>query len=227
MSTTTLGGRALLEGSSRASATRWRVAAACVAVGAMVSGANGDYVLSAYSSAPELELVPGQQFSVLVQLEGLAADVHNSCIFSLLLTAPGLEIRGYEWVMPYEMVSPYEYSNPGAAALPAVITPDLFVRPDAPELNDVEFSNVVDPDSGTSTAAPGVILTATFAVPMDYRGPQHVYLFAVPETFANGFDVVPTQIGRGVALNIIVPGPAAAMPGLVLGAGVWCRRRRV
>ena len=103
----------------------------------------------------------------------------------------------------------------------------VFVRPDAPELNDVEFSNVVDPDSGTSTAAPGVILTATFAVPMDYRGPQHVYLFAIPETFAIGFDVVPTQIGRGVALNIIVPGPAAAMPGLVLGAGVWCRRRRV
>ena len=225
MSTTTRRGEAALAGSSSRGAVRWRWAVACV--GAVVSGANADFILSAYSTGAELDLVPGQQFSVVVQLEGPAAQTHNSCIFSLLLTAPGLEIRGYEWAAPYEMLSPYEYSNPGAAALPAVITPDLYVRPDAPELNDVEFSIVVDPDSGSTTAAPGAILTATFAVPMSYSGPQHVYLFAIPDTCASGFDVVPTQIGRGVALNIIVPTPGSELLVLVAGVCAYPRRRRV
>jgi hypothetical protein len=203
------------------------LAAAFLGVCALGCSARADFILNVSSSAAELELVPGQEFRVVVQLDGAPSQRYNSCIFSLLLTAPGLEIRGYEWVAPYEMASPYEYSNPGAAALPAVITPDLFVRPDAPELNDVEFSNVVDPDSGSSTAAPGTILTATFAVPMSYGGPQHVYLFAIPDTFASGFDVVPTQVGRGVALNIIVPTPGSALLVLVAGVCAYPRRRRV
>lgn len=204
-----------------------QIAAACVGLTALAGSANADFVLNLSSTSAELDLALGQEFSVMVYLDGPSAQVHNSCIFSLLLTAPGLEIRGYDWAAPYQMASPYEYSNPGAAALPAVITPDLFVRTDAPELNDVEFSNVVDPQSGQTVATPGMILHATFAVPMSYVGPQHVFMFAIPETFANGFDVVPTQIGRGVSLNIVVPGPGGSVAGLGVCLWAMARRRRV
>jgi hypothetical protein len=124
------------------------------------------------------------------------------------------------------LTSPFEDSSPGAASLPAIITPQLFERPEAPELNDVGFSNVVDPDSGVSVAGVGALLTATFAVPLNYTGAARVFMFAIPDTFANGFDVIPTEIGRGVTLNITIPEPASVV---LLACAGWvggARRRR-
>jgi len=200
--------------------------AAMLGVVLAVGTAHADYRLGAYSTSSELSLTVGDEFSINIIVEGPAAQMHNSCIFSLFLTGPGIEILSYDWATPYESLSPYEYSTPGAAALPAIITPDLYVRQEAPDLNDVEFSNVVDPESGTSMAGPGRILTANMRVPASYNGATRVFIFAIPDTFANGFSEITTRLGSGVTLNIVIPAPGVvAMCGALLG-GISLRRRR-
>lgn len=200
---------------------RLALGASCIVmVAASASTAHADYLLDLTSGGQqELTLAPGNQFALEVMLRGV--DRHNSCLFSLLFTEPGLSITGYQWASPYETNSLYEYSQPGLSDLPAVVSPSLFIDPFAPDLNDVSFSNVVDP--ALSNAGEGMLLRVNITIPSDYSGASRLFGFAIPDTFARGFDVVPTTLGLGVTLNII-PSPGALL--IAPAAMLFARRRR-
>jgi hypothetical protein len=123
------------------------VVAVCVAGVVGVAGAeraSAEYTISASSGGlSSVNAAPGQTVNVDVVLTSNAADVHNSAIFRVVFSEPGIEYLGYSWSSPYSML--FDGSTPDLASLPGVITASTLSGLAYPSgIADVEMSNVTD-----------------------------------------------------------------------------------
>jgi hypothetical protein len=199
----------------------WKVHAGVLALALVLldaSAARAAYVLTPFSGGfNTITVAPGGSFSLDLVLTSEAADEHNSAIFRVVFSEPGLIYSGFTWQSPYTLA--YDDSKPNtgfdilldAATLSGPAYPDGVV--------DIELSNVVEP--GTFTT--GTLVRLDLAVPADYSGAPTVYISAAPDTIANGFDIIDTAAGGDFTLN--VPEPAAWTIVSLVGAVALLRRR--
>ncbi len=150
-------------------------------------------------------VAPGDPFRLDVTLTSDAADQHNSAIFQLFFTEPGLVYQSYDWAAPYADGPPFDDSTPLLADLPAALDADLLTGPGHPAgVTDVELSNVLI----GSTFGVGTLVSLDLLVPADFAFRGSLFIAAVPDTFADGFDEIPAASGQVFEL-IIVPAPPA------------------
>ncbi|MBC7771464.1 MAG: hypothetical protein H7210_03100 [Pyrinomonadaceae bacterium] len=163
---------------------------------------------------------PGQSFDLDITLTSDAADQHNSAIFRVVFSSPGLVYQDYEWSTPYVTGGIFDDCLPPIADLPVIISPQLVQGPGFPAgVSDIELSNVV----GSGTFGVGLLARLTFLVPSDYAGADQMTISVAPDTFARGFDEIPTLAGTSVLVTI--PAPVTSTM-LILGLGVGVPRRR-
>lgn len=200
---------------------RAQVAGVLLAVGASgFVAAQADYVIAATSGGlSSVNAVPGQVVAVDVGLTSNASDAHNSAIFRVVFSEPGIEYVGYTWSLPYGAT--FDASTPSAASLPAIVSGSSLEGASYPSgVADVELSNVTD--SGVFST--GTIAQLLVRVPLGWSGSGAVQVTVVPDTIANGFDVVPTTSGG--ALTLVIPTPGSMALALVGVVGALRRRPR-
>ena len=172
--------------------------------------AEADYVMSVlHEGDSSVVVVPGSRFTVAVELSSNGMDQHNSAIFRVVFSDPGLVLEGYTWGAPYENGTVTDFSTPRLNTLPQLIDADTYDNGDSAV--DMYMSNV--------NAAPfgiGTLLTLDVLVPADYAGPNQVSLQVVPDTLSLGFPpAVPTISGPVFTVNM-----AFRILGLVVTPGV-------
>jgi hypothetical protein len=148
-----------------------------------------------------------------------APDLHNSSVFRVNFSRPGVIITGLSWGAPYVNTGD---ALPTPGSLPIAVNPGTLVLPVGDiGASDIEFSNVVPTPTGRFSV--GTILTLNLRLTPDFE-PGNLFIAAEPDTFLNGFDEVPTAAGLRL-LMVVVPGPT---PALALGLAGLCmvRRRR-
>ncbi|MCK4660068.1 MAG: PEP-CTERM sorting domain-containing protein [Phycisphaerae bacterium] len=199
-----------------------RISLMCVFSLVLSVSAQAGYILEPSSSGASLATVAwGDSFTLDFVLASDAGDVHDSAIFQVLFTEPGLMYESYDWSDPYTDGPPYDDSTPDLSGLPLAIDEDTLAGPAYPSgVVDVELSNVLI----GSTFAEGTLVSLDLTVPDDYGFVGSVYIFALPDTFAHGFDEIPITGGQGFEL-IVIPEPSTlAVMGMVM-FGLLRRRR--
>lgn len=179
----------------------------CLASWLITGAASADYILTPLldgSSTAALEW--GDSFSIDFVLSSDTGDTHDSAIFHAAFTEPGLFYTGYQWAAPYGNADPFDDSTPDDLDLPVALDADTFVNPLNPTLIDVELSNVLL----GQTAGPGTLVTLDFTIPADYGFIGTLYVIALPDTFARGFDEITTEGGTVLALDI-TPEPSSGL----------------
>lgn len=204
------------------------VAASCAGVLGLAVAAHADYIIDLKSNGSSIVTVqPGASFNLDVVLSGEPDTVHNSAIFQLEFSTPGLLYESYSWASPYVTGNIFDDSKPFTDDLPAVLTDDLLKGPGYPaDVVNIELSNVV-PVPG-ETFGSGVLVTLLLTVPEGWDGASLIEIIAVPDTFADGFDEV--NVIAGTSMMIVIPAPPVSilMGGMLcmLGCGAARRRRR-
>ncbi len=139
-------------------------ATSCAAVLALTAGASAAYIITPLGDddANTGSVQWGESFSLTIDLDATEGEVHNSVIFSMLFSEPGLILTNYAWSAPYGTGDLFDDSSPDVADLPAVVDGDTVAGPGFPEgANDLSFSNVLIGD----TFSEGDLLTLDFMVP--------------------------------------------------------------
>lgn len=197
----------------------WYVAAAgTLAVG--VGEVQASYILTPVSGgASTLEVTAGESFDLDVMLASDAGDVHNSAIFRVVFSEPGLVYESYSWSSPYDTGSIFDDSAPfidDVAVVLDALTLSGIGYPDG--VVDVELSNVV---AGGGVFGEGLLASLTLSVPRDFATGSF-FISLMPDTIANGFDEIETT-SRSAFELIVVPGPGGLA---VITAGCACRVSR-
>jgi len=162
---------------------------------------RADYVMTAtIGGATRIGIHPGESISIDLTLVSDAGDVHNSLITRVFFTEAGLTYDGYAWNAPYSNAPPGDDSTPDNAALPQVLDPNTLISPQAPGLVDLELSNVLF----SGVFGSGRFVTLNFTVPPDLQFIGSIFVGAVPDTVADGFDEIATEPGALLQL-VIVP----------------------
>lgn len=196
-----------------------------LAIAALSSGAQADYTLTPLSGGlSSVSAAPGSTITVDVALTSTGSDVHNSSIFRVVFSEPGLEFLSYTWGSPYETGTIFDASQPGLGSLPMVLSASALEGAGYPSgVVDVEMSNVTP--SGTFSS--GVLVSLTLRVPSVWTGSDVVDISIAPDTLANGFDVVPSVGGQTLHLNIPTPATSAlALGGLAMVVRSRTRSRK-
>ena len=187
-----------------------------------LGSAQADYILTPLSGGASSATVEwGDSFMLDLVLSSNGDDLHNSAIFDLVFTQPNLRYDAYHWAPPYGDAPPNDDSTPLLADLPAMITADTLSGTGHPAgVVDVELSNVLI----GHTFGTGTLVTLSLTVPADYGFNGSLYIAAVPDTFANGFEIIPTTAGQVFELHVI-PEPASMI--LFALSGLLAARLRV
>jgi len=158
-------------------------------------------------------------FALTSDAVGPAQDRHNSVVFRVAFSRPGVIITGFTWGAPYTTGAD---AFPTTGSLPLAVMPTTYILPigDIGE-NDIEFSNVIPTPTGRFGV--GTILSLNLRLPADYEVGQ-LFVSAVPDTFADGFTEIPSVAGLRL-LMVVVPAPSASA-GLVLAGALAFRRKR-
>ncbi len=196
----------------------WSCIAAIVAVLGCYSHAKAAYVLTPLvGGASQVSVAPGQSFQVDYWLTSDASDTHDSAIFQVELSSPGLILTSISWSSPYE--ASLDGSTPLITSLPALINANTLDGPAFPNgVADFELSNVSFAGSFTT----GLLVSTVIQVPASGLSTDSITLTIVPDTMALGFDQKHTTSGLPLAITVI-PTPttfAIAMSGVVV-----CGRR--
>ncbi|MFN0012186.1 MAG: hypothetical protein ACKVS8_11150 [Phycisphaerales bacterium] len=185
---------------------------------------KADYTLSPVLGLGATTVVaPGDNVAIsLVLTSPVSTDVHNSAVCRVEFSVSGFILEQFAWSPPYQTGGLFDDSIPAAATLPVMITDDLVSGFGYPaNVADIELSNVVP----TGTFSTGTLATIRFRVPSLAAG-THFTVRAVPDTFANGFDEIPTTQGEGLAFIVVVPSPHMSWSALGLAAALRHGRRR-
>lgn len=200
--------------------------ATCVAL--LPTTAAAGYILTPTVNAQATWNAPtGSTFTVDLTLSSDGSPgtlLHDSSLFYMLFSAPGLTYESYAWQLPYSQNpadQELEDCVPSRGQLPAAISSTLLSGGLLPQDGiDIQLSNL----SFDQPFATGLIARLTFSVPVDYAGPSEILISAQPDTFALGFDVVPAI--AGAPLTITIPGAGPVMPLLASLTFIAIRRRR-
>lgn len=196
----------------------------CVVAFAVSAAAEAGYVIApVVSGASEAVAAPGEPVVIDLVLTRSAGETHNSSIFRVTFSAPGLVYLGYDWKPPYVNGTIDDFSIPSAAALPTVLGAGTLARPgDPPGVVDIELSNVTP---FATSFADGVIASLTVMFPIGYGGADTILIGVVPDTFQQGTQPpVPTSAGSPLEFRL-VPSPSAAGVLLLPVAAAFARRR--
>ena len=191
---------------------------ATIAVTTVQSQAS--YILTPLSGGQSsISVSAGDSFTLDINLESTdGLDEHNSAIFQLVFTSPGIELLSYSWASPYETGTVFDDSTPNSDVLPMTIDENSLMGPGYPDgVIDIEFSNVLISDLYET----GEIVSLELRMSDAWDGTA-VTIFATPDTFANGFHEIETTAGQGFT---IVPAPAT-FSGLFIAILAVSQRRR-
>jgi hypothetical protein len=194
---------------------------ACV-VGASGGSTSASYVMTPVSNgATFLEITPGESFQLDIELSSSGDVVHNSAIFRVIFSEPGISYDGYSWANPYETGSMFDDSDPFIDELSVQLDASTLTGLGYPdEIVDVELSNVV---AGGGVFAHGLLVSMDLTVPADFALGS-VFIDLMPDTLANGFDEIPTTSVQSFEL-VVVPGPGALAFLALAGLARRSRRR--
>ena len=195
-----------------------------VAGAASAGSACAAIMLDAHPATGSSMVTPGQ--SVTINIDALTgSDVHNSAIFRVVWSRPGVVLTSYAWGTPYVSGGIFDDSIPSLASLPAVVDAPLLSGFGYPtDTADVEFSNVCPPGGPDYTT--GTLLSFTFTVPANFE-PGNLLISIAPDTFALGAAVKTVDTPPSLLL-IVVPAPGAAgILGLACLSAMRARPRRV
>jgi hypothetical protein len=197
---------------------------ACVLCLCLSSIAQADYVLNLLSGGSSSATVNwGDSLTLDAVLTSDAADVHDSAIFRMIFTMPGLTYPSYSWASPYTNGPPYDDSTPILGDLPVTLDEDTLSGTGYPSgVVDIEMSNVLI----GSTFGEGTLVSLDLTVPAGFGYQGSLYIAASPDTFADGYTEISTTAGQVFEL-IVVPEPStcAALLAVTLGFALRSRRR--
>lgn len=192
------------------------------AIAALAAGAEAEaaYMMSIASNGSSSAVVlPGDSVLLQVELSSDGGDVHNSAIFRMIFSAPGLKFLGYEWASPYLNGTLDDDSKPLANMLPLLLDDGTLSGVGYPNgVVDIEFSNVlpVGPNFGSS-----VLVTLELEVPDNYSGDEVIQISLAPDQIAIFGNEIETHTDQGFTL--FIPAPSAWV--MVCGAGMVGMRR--
>lgn len=185
--------------------------------------AHAGYIITpTHQGASEVIAAPGEPIVIDLVLTRSASEVHNSSIFRVTFSSPGLMYLNYGWKSPYLDDTIDDFSTPVIASLPTILDSTVLSRPGDPlGIVDIELSNVTP--FGT-TFAEGIIASLTFMFPVGYSGAETILIGVEPDTFQFGTQP-PIETTAGAPLEFrLVPVPGAA--GIFLLSMVQANRRR-
>lgn len=195
--------------------------AALLAVAAPV---RAGYMMSVTSGgASSASVLPGDSITLQIAMTADASETHNSAIFRVMFSNPGLRYMGYLWEAPYLNGTFDDDSKPLGGSLPVVLDDLTLSGVGYPaDVVDVEMSNVlpIGPNFGS-----GIVASMTFEVPFDYTGEGEIQIALAPDQIAlNGQDV---ETRTGGVFTLVIPSPGFSAVALLVGAfGVSGRGRR-
>ncbi len=148
--------------------------------------------------ASTLTASPGDTVPLQVVLSGLGAELATSGTMDVSFSAGGLQYDSYLWTLPFVTGSGDDLSVPNLAALPALVTDDLFGP--AGSAVDIHFDNFTSA-GGVGNA---VLVTTMFQVPCNFSGPATITINTVPGEFVfNDSPFAETPLsGPAFVLNI-------------------------
>lgn len=163
---------------------------------------------------------------IVLTSDGVASQ-HDSVVLDLIFSAPGLLYTSYEWAAPFpnrgDDLALFDDSVPAWHNLPAILSADSLRGPSRPtDQVDLQLSSLAtEGHFGT-----GRLVTLVLLVPTDYSGPDEIVIRAAPDTFALGFNEVPSM--GGAPFIITIPNPGVLMlVAIGCGCGLYGRSRRV
>lgn len=189
--------------------------------------ATADVMLSVDANFTDrIDVVPGSSFDVRVAVRtqtGVAS--FNSSIFEVMLGASGVVLEAYDWASPFATGSIFDDGTPGSNALPLAITGSTLSGPGhAPDVVDFGLSNVAESGSMQASTATTALVMLRFRLDSDWSGPSRFTIAAIPDTFADGFEVVTAVQDAALTVNVVPSSGAAwVLPVLAL---LGTRRRR-
>jgi len=150
--------------------------------------------------ASSVTVSPGQTVILDVVVTSTAAESHNSAIFRLIASAPGLVYQSYTWQAPYLNGTLDDDSKPLIRDLPSVLSATTLQGLGYPaDTADVELSNVTGDGSGFTN---GTLVQLVLRVPADYQGPGSITITAVPSAIASGFALIPTTVAGSFNITV-------------------------
>jgi hypothetical protein len=162
---------------------------------------RADYALSLSSDgAAQKTVSPGDTFTLDAVLTSNGEDSLNSAIFQVQFSQPGLIYQGYAWSAPFGNQTSDDDSKPLWSQLPLQLQASSLQGGGYPaDTVDIELSNVIDSQDHFLS---GKLVQLAFEVPLDH--PAGSLLFSpVPDTFAQGFNIIPSTAGSSFQLTIV------------------------
>ncbi len=193
------------------------------ATAAFGPSASADYVMTLLSGgASTLEVEAGESFDLDVMLASDGSDIHNSAIFRVVFSGPGLFYDDYSWSRPYETGSIFDDSSPFVDDLSVQLDDLTLAGSGYPAgVVDIELSNVV---AGGGNFGEGLLVSLSLTVPSDFM--MGTMLIDIsPDTIANGFDEISTTAGPAFEL-IVIPSPGGVVGLALVGLFASKRERR-
>jgi hypothetical protein len=186
----------------------------------LTSTARADYTVALHSDGSAIRTVrAGEEFNLDVQTTAGAADQISSADFRVEFSTPGLGLVGYDWSAPFVTAGMDDASVPATAALPAIITAGLVA--DGPGLTnrvDIYLSNFTTNIAGYHD---GRLLRLRLMVPTNYNGVDTIRAQVIPESFGDGFTVIPAKAAQPFSLKITPStGQAQSSLSITLQGGV-------
>lgn len=194
-----------------------------VVVFALCATAHAGYIITpVVDGASEVIAAPGEQVVVDLVLTRDTSEVHNSSIFRVTFSSPGLMYLSYDWKLPYLDGTIDDFSSPAIASLPMALNAETLARPGDPtNVVDIELSNVTP---FATSFADGIIASLIVMFPVGYSGADTILIGIEPDTFQQGTQP-PVQTTAGAPLQLhLVPAPGAV--GVVLIGMAQANRRR-
>lgn len=202
------------------------IAAACLSP-FIATRAAADVMLSVDANfAERIDVVPGSSFDVRVSVRTPAGTASfNSSIFEVVLGASGVVLEAYDWASPYATGSIFDDGTPSSAALPLAITASTLSGPGhAAGVIDFGLSNVAESGSMQASTVSIALVMLRFRLAGDWSGPSLFTISAIPDTFADGFDIVTAVQDATLTVNVVPSiGAVWMLPAIAL---LGTRRRR-